>query len=113
MPRRDSTFVILIACTLPFSWTAIGLSAADEVPEKIAVAPEHAANMAAGLKLFRDEVKGVLVKRCFDCHGGEAKESEFDLSTRETLLKGGLEGKAIVAGKAKESRLVQLITHEL
>ncbi len=113
MQRRNPSLFFLLACALPFVGSAMGLFAEDEIPAKTIVAPEHAANMQAGLKLFRDEVRGIFVKRCLDCHGGAATESEFDLSTREALLKGGAEGKVLVAGQAKESRLVKLITHEL
>ena len=45
------------------------------------------------------------------CHGGEKTKSEFDLTTREGLLKGGAEGPAVKLYDAKSSRLYELITH--
>ncbi len=85
---------------------------AEEPAANESVDAEHAAQMAQSRKIFQEQVRGVLVGRCLECHGGEATESELDISTREALLRGGAEGKAIVAGNAKKSRLVDLITHK-
>ncbi|HND51654.1 MAG TPA: DUF1549 domain-containing protein, partial [Pirellulaceae bacterium] len=74
--------------------------------------PDHAAKMKAGVDLFQKEVRGVLIGRCVKCHGGDKTEGEFDLNTREALLKGGAEGPAVVAGKSDGSRLMKLIKHE-
>src|SRR5262249_5398328 len=73
---------------------------------------DHAAQMAKGLDLFKKHVKPILVDKCIRCHGGrETLEAELDLTDRETLLKGGQSGPAIVPGKAKESLLVKLLSH--
>jgi hypothetical protein len=68
--------------------------------------------MAKGLDLFRKQVKPLLAERCLKCHGGQKTKGDFDLNTREGLLKGGSDGPAVVPGKAKQSRLVKLIRHE-
>jgi cytochrome c553 len=75
------------------------------------VGKDHAVKMAKGLDVFKKHVKPVLVKRCLRCHGGKYLESEFNLADRDGLLKGGASGPAIVAGKAKDSLLVKLISH--
>ena len=75
------------------------------------VAPDHAEKMARGLKLFKGSVGKALKQHCLKCHGGEKTRGEFDLSTRESLLKGGSEGAAIVPGIGKASRLLKLISH--
>jgi hypothetical protein len=54
----------------------------------------------------------LLVQHCVKCHGGEKTKGEFDLTTREGLIKGGEQGSAIVPGKPAESLLVRLIRHE-
>ncbi|MGE3808134.1 MAG: PSD1 and planctomycete cytochrome C domain-containing protein, partial [Gemmataceae bacterium] len=46
------------------------------------------------------------------CHGGRETEGEFDISDRDLLLKGGAAGPAIIAGRAKDSYLYKLITHQ-
>src|SRR5439155_16239909 len=56
-------------------------------------------------------VRPLLLERCVKCHGGDKTKGEFDLTTRGGLLHGGSSGPAIIAGKAKDSRLYKLITH--
>src|SRR6185436_15361379 len=91
-------FVLLVAGLLPV--------AADELPA------DHAQKMARGLELFRKEVRPLLQKHCVKCHGGEKIKNDFDLATREGLLRGGKDGKAITAFDASHSRLMKLIRHE-
>ena len=84
-----------------------GVAVAADPPK---VPPEHAANMAASQTLFKDVVREFLVKNCLECHGGEKTKSGFSLATREKMLEGGDRGAAVVPGKAKESRLLKLVT---
>ncbi len=86
------------------------IPAAD--PPKEPVDPAHAKQRAAGLELFKKEVKQILVGRCVKCHGGEKTEGKFNLTTREGLLKGGETGIVVEAGKSKASLLVKLIKQE-
>ena len=76
------------------------------------VAPDHAEKMARGLKLFKNGVGQMLKQHCVKCHGGEKTRGDFDLTTREALLKGGSEGTAIVPGNANASRLLELVSHK-
>ena len=63
--------------------------------------------MAQSLELFKTEVRTLLGEHCVKCHGGEKTKGEFDLTTREGLLKGGEQGPAIVVGKPEESLLLR------
>ena len=74
--------------------------------------PDHAARMAQGLELFHAEIRAILENHCLKCHGGEKTLAEFDLGSRESLLKGGESGPAIVVGKPDESTLIKLARHE-
>src|SRR3954468_10346130 len=69
--------------------------------------PDHAAKMAASRELFKEKVRPLLVTQCLDCHGGSKTKSGFSLATRESLLKGGDRGPAVVPGKAAESPRVR------
>ena len=71
--------------------------------------PDHAANMAASQRLFKDKVRPLLVTQCLDCHGGAKTKSGFSLATREALLKGGDRGPAVVPGKGASSHLVRFV----
>ncbi|QDU23985.1 PSD1 and planctomycete cytochrome C domain-containing protein [Urbifossiella limnaea] len=74
--------------------------------------PDHAAKMAKGTELFKSAVRDVLAKKCQSCHSGTRVEGEFDLGTREALLKGGAGGPAVVPGDHKKSLLYQLVAHQ-
>jgi hypothetical protein len=62
---------------------------------------------------FRGARGKLLTEHCVKCHGGEkGTKGDLDLATRETLLKGGESGPAIVLWKSGESLLVKSIRHE-
>ena len=70
------------------------------------VSPEHAKRIKLGLELFKKDVRPALLKHCLDCHGGKSVKSDFDLSTRERLMKSGAVDKT-----AADSHLMALISH--
>jgi mono/diheme cytochrome c family protein len=76
------------------------------------VDPDHAAKMARGLTLFKQQVRPILEQNCLRCHGGKAVESDLDLGDRDSLLKGGQHGPVVVPGKSQDSLLVKLIMHQ-
>ena len=72
---------------------------------------EASSNSESPLGFARD-IKGILSKFCFECHGVEYKEAELDLRTVESILAGGESGPAIVPGKPDESILFEMIHDE-
>src|SRR3954447_13275249 len=58
---------------------------------------------------FSKNVKPLFESRCLKCHGAAVQLSRLDLRTRESALKGGDKGVAIIPGKAENSRLYRLI----
>lgn len=93
-------------------WLAVSVCQADDPAAQFRLDPNHAEKMAQGTKLFKSDVRRILVGRCLKCHGGESTEAKFDLSTRAGLLRGGAEGPAVILGKSQQSRLVKLVAHE-
>jgi len=83
----------------------------EPAPESNESDAEHAEKMAQGIELFKQKVRPVLVARCVKCHGGETTENEFDLTTREGFLKGGVDGPVVALGRPTDSRLYKLIAH--
>ena len=73
-----------------------------------AVPADHAERMTKGAALFRSDVAGILKEHCLKCHGGEKTKSDFDLVTREGLLRGGKEGVAVKPFSARESVLLKM-----
>ena len=55
------------------------------------------------------EVLPVLQLRCVVCHGKQVAEAGLDLRTRESILKGGKSGPAILPGNPTESLLLKKI----
>ncbi|MDP1591965.1 MAG: PSD1 and planctomycete cytochrome C domain-containing protein [Prosthecobacter sp.] len=73
--------------------------------------PDHARRMERGLKSFQQDVAALLKENCLKCHGGEKVKSDFDMATREDLLRGGSHGSAVVPFDSKSSSLVAQINH--
>lgn len=64
------------------------------------------------LEFFEKKVRPILVNRCFECHGDQAKpKGNLRLDSLEAALEGGETGPALVPGKAKESLLVSAINY--
>lgn len=92
-------------------FTCVATATAQPKKPTEPIGADHAEKMVKGLALFKSHVKPVIEAKCLRCHGGKKIESDFDLSDREGLLKGGQIGVAVVPGKSRESPLVKLIQH--
>jgi mono/diheme cytochrome c family protein len=55
----------------------------------------------------------VLKSRCFACHNDKISQGKLNLTTRETALKGGDRGPAIVSGDSKNSLVYQFAGHQV
>lgn len=58
---------------------------------------------------FSKQVAPIFQTKCVGCHSKTANMGGFVLSDFASLMKGGSHGLAIVLGKSKESRLVQML----
>jgi mono/diheme cytochrome c family protein len=93
LPTWVTTSLLLaIAVFLP-------ATAAAQSPQKTSSFPRTA------------EALRLLETRCASCHGGKKTRADFDLTSREGLLKGGDSGRAVVLGQSKKSLLYRLVTH--
>lgn len=78
-----------------------GLASAEHVPT-----PEQAA-------FFKKEVKPILEKSCYRCHGGEEKlKGHFRITSREGILKGGDQGSAFDEANPAKSFLLEMISYK-
>jgi mono/diheme cytochrome c family protein len=102
-------------------WVASVLMAAVVAGASVAWAAEsaplagHASDKDAGARFFDAEVLPILRAHCFSCHAAEAGrevESDFDLSSREALLRGGASGPAIDEERPGESALLRAVRYE-
>jgi hypothetical protein len=58
---------------------------------------------------FTRDIRPILERSCWRCHGGERPRSNFSLRTRERALRGGEEGVDIVPGDSAGSRLIRFV----
>lgn len=59
---------------------------------------------------FEKEILPILRRKCLACHNNTDAESDLVLETPMTILKGGSEGPAVVAGKSAESLLLKVVS---
>lgn len=99
---RHTRFLFLFALL-----ASVTAASADDKIKRNELDPDHAEKSKVGLQVFKEQVRGTLVKHCLDCHGGKSTKADFDLSSRKALMKSGLAEKP-----ADESHLMELIRHE-
>lgn len=61
---------------------------------------------------FEQDVRPILAKACFSCHGPDKQKGGLRLDVKADALKGGDSGAAVVAGKPAESLLLKLASGE-
>ncbi|MBC7818079.1 MAG: PSD1 domain-containing protein [Planctomycetaceae bacterium] len=73
-----------------------------------------AALMTAGQSLsaadFVSDVRPILQRVCFECHGAEKHEGGLRLDQRDAALRGGDSGRVLVAGKPDDSELLRRVS---
>jgi mono/diheme cytochrome c family protein len=64
--------------------------------------------------LFKDSVRPLFEKRCFQCHSSKAEElkGNLKLESLESILKGGDQGPAVIAGDVEMSLLLRAIRYQ-
>ena len=89
-------------CLILLFALSLNVPAAENAQDSLPL--DHAARFTRGLELFQQSIRPLLNEHCVKCHGGEKTKGEFNLTTREGLLKGGVEGPAVKLYDAKASR---------
>ena len=89
--------------------TALGLSPAEEEKRKKNEEPIKVVKLDRKTPvLYEKDIEPILVNKCAFCHSGNIKEGKLDLSSYESLMRGGKKGSAVTPGKSAESSLVKL-----
>jgi cytochrome c553 len=65
-----------------------------------------------GIEYFEKQVRPILVKSCVPCHGPSQQSSSLRVDSRDSLLKGGNRGPALVPGDARLSLLARALRHD-
>jgi hypothetical protein len=63
-------------------------------------------------RFFNTRVAPILGKRCLGCHNRQLNNGSISFLDRDTLLKGGGRGPAIVPGRPEDSLLVKVLQHD-
>ena len=64
---------------------------------------------AAPLNYAKD-IKSILRQHCLKCHGDDKQKAGLNMQSYAATMKGGNGGEIVVAGRASQSRLYQIIT---
>jgi mono/diheme cytochrome c family protein len=75
-------------------------------PDQLAKLPPPASRTVD----FARDIQPILEASCTKCHGRGKAKGDFQIDTRETLLKGGESGAAVVIGKSGESLLIEMVS---
>jgi hypothetical protein len=60
---------------------------------------------------YATDIKPIFDKACIRCHGAEKPKARLRLDGLEAALKGGEDGKVILAGNSADSMLVHCVAH--
>ncbi len=87
-------------------WLAFASSSrAGLTPEQIRALPPPASHPVN----FQRDIKPIFEASCIKCHGRGRNKGGLRIDTRQTLLKGGDDGPAVISGKSAESSLIALV----
>src|SRR5204863_7465300 len=90
---------------LAFLWVGCGVASAKITPDQAKALPPPANHKIDFLK----EIKPIFEASCIKCHGRGRTKGDLSIESRDTLLKGGESGPAIVPGTSEESRVIELV----
>jgi hypothetical protein len=102
MFRTPSTCCYCIFCTalgLALAWLMLFAS----IPAARAQAP-------TGPVSFINDVAPILKENCFACHDAKKKKGKLEITSYDTLRKGGSRDEPIVPGASKKSLIIELLT---
>ena len=70
---------------------------------------------ADDLEFFESKVRPLLATQCYSCHSSKATivQGGLRLDSRETILRGGHSGPALVPGNPNQSRMIRALRHEV
>ena len=96
---------------LMFVIASVAAIAGADSSSKVQAGQTPAAQESERAEAFVSKVKPVLDANCGRCHEGLNRRGGLSMETRESLLKGGHHGAAIVPGDAANSLMIRLIRH--
>src|SRR5436190_8898243 len=99
MSRIVTRLLAFILASTPAAWAKL-------TPEQIKSIPTAASEKVE----FSRDIKPIFEASCIKCHGKGKDKGGFALDNKETFLKGGDSGPAVIVGNSAESYLVELVS---
>src|SRR6266576_2662230 len=90
---------------MAFVWFCEGVTFAKITPEQAKTLPPPANHKID----FAREIQPILEASCIKCHGRGRTKGDLSIESRDTLVKGGESGPAIMPGKSQESHWIELV----
>ncbi|MBI3879929.1 MAG: hypothetical protein HY301_07670 [Verrucomicrobia bacterium] len=91
---------------------SLGISAAFTTAALAELELGDAAKLPAAAKTagvtYDKQIKPIFEKSCVKCHSGEKPKGKYSMESLAAILKGGKEGKGVVAGNSAKSPLVHM-----
>ncbi len=87
-------------------------AASATAAETPATAPTDAVDARAHLQFFEQEIRPLLVERCYKCHGAEKQKGGLRLDHISTMLTGGDSGPALVRGQSEKSLMIEAVRYK-
>ena len=118
--NRRSTFLDRVGL-LPLGFLVLAFGIAIQVPHTQAKQPASESQNSNGTEtnpagdqdaFFETKIRPILAGTCFKCHGDSKIGGGLRVDLRESLMKGGENGPAIVSGNPDESLIIQALRHE-
>ena len=85
------------------TWLGLAMSCIAADPSKLPTPATQTVD-------FARDIQPLFAERCYGCHGPKKQEAQFRLDMKESALKGGDLGPAIVPGHSADSLLIQAVS---
>ncbi len=87
---------------------------AEEMAQEMEPSAREVALTADELKFFESKIRPILVANCYGCHSASSGKSKggMRLDTRDSMLRGGKSGPAIVAEDLDSSLLIRAVRYD-
>jgi len=105
MKRLLIPYVVAGLCAV-----SLVVQAADKEKVKVDVSKIPPAADKKGVT-YAGDIKTIFDESCVKCHGAQRPKAHLRMDSLEAVLKGGEDGKVVVAGNSAESMLVHNIAH--
>ncbi len=104
--NRSSSSLAVCLCVL----NSVAIAQNTEAPAKASATTALVAAVPSGPVDFVRDIQPILRDNCYECHAGTTEEGGLNLGVKAKAFKGGDSDAPIIAGKSKQSLLIELVS---